>query len=150
MNGTEADHILRSRYNIQVEMSDLYNIVAITTIGDEQEDYEKFVYALKDMTKEANISHSIETNPSTYDKIPKTALMPWEAVYREKETKNLKDSVGRICGEMIIPYPPGIPLIMPGEVITGEVLEYARLCVERGIKINGASDSKLRSIRVIK
>lgn len=150
ISGTEADQILRNSFNIQVELSDLYNIVAITTIGDEQADYEKFVNALGNLGKKVDMKYSGETYPLIYDKIPERALLPWEAVYCEKEAVDLRDSIGRICGEMIIPYPPGIPLIMPGEIVTGDMVGYARLCIERGIKINGASDSSLKSIRVIK
>lgn len=150
ISGIEADQILRNSFKIQVEMSDLYNIVAITTIGDERADYEKLVNALKSITIKENISHSVQTNSFTYDKIPEMALMPWEAVYHEKEIIDLGDSVGRICGEMVIPYPPGIPLIMPGEIIDKEIVEYAALCAGSGIKINGASDSRLKQVSVIK
>jgi lysine decarboxylase len=150
LSGVEADQILRNSFKIQVEMADLYNIVAITTIGDEQTDYEKFAEALKALAKTTSASELSETFFPIYDKIPEMALMPWEAVYRDKERVNLENSIGKICAEMVIPYPPGIPLIMPGEIITREIIEYARWCINKGIKINGTSDSKLKSIQTIK
>ena len=76
--------------------------------------------------------------------------MPWEAVYYEKEQVDMGQSIGRICGEMIIPYPPGIPVLMPGETISREIYEYLKLCVEYGIKLNGISDSRLKKVWVLK
>jgi arginine/lysine/ornithine decarboxylase len=76
--------------------------------------------------------------------------MPWEAIYCEKEQVEISRSIGRICGEMIIPYPPGIPVLMPGEMITQEACEYLRLCIRHGIKMNGASDANLKNICVVR
>ncbi|MGE5632150.1 MAG: aminotransferase class I/II-fold pyridoxal phosphate-dependent enzyme [Caulobacteraceae bacterium] len=149
-SGKEADHILRNRFKIQVEMSDLYNIIAITTIGDESKDYEKFVNALKRINAEAQHFEPAKADITFSREIPELALLPWEAAYREKEAVSAESSIGRICGEMIIPYPPGIPVLIPGEIITREIIDYIRLCVDNGIKINGASDINGRSVNVLK
>ncbi|MEA4846446.1 MAG: aminotransferase class I/II-fold pyridoxal phosphate-dependent enzyme [Clostridiaceae bacterium] len=149
ISGTKVGDILRKDFKIQVEMADLYNIVAITTIGDDRADYERLTDALKSI--EAIRGGNTQTIPSTaFFRTPEPSLMPWEALYYEKEQVDMGQSIGRTCGEMIIPYPPGIPVLMPGEPITGEIYEYLKLCAECGIKINGASDSKLRTVRVIK
>jgi len=150
ISGTEAEAILRKKFNIQVEMSDLYNIVAITTIGDNKEDYERFVYALKEIAETNGNKTGNVMAPATFYRSPEPCIMPWEAVYREKEQITAENSIGRICGEMIIPYPPGIPVLMPGEKITGEAYSYLKLCVKQGIKINGASDPRLEKIWVVK
>ena len=150
ISGTKAEAILRKDFKIQMEMADLYNIVAITTIGDYKADYERLVNALKSIAQvPGNVK--LEAKASTaFFRSPESSLMPWEAIYCEKEQVEAKKSIGRTCGEMIIPYPPGIPVLMPGEIITREVYEYLKLCLGQGIKINGASDAKLEKVWVIK
>lgn len=149
ISGTKAEAILRKDFNIQMEMSDLYNIVAITSVGDSRDNYERLVRALKSIGNSGTGKEKAPTSRA-FLKSTELSIMPWEAVYCEKEQIKTEESIGRICGEMIIPYPPGIPSLMPGEVITQEVYEYLRLCVEQGIKISGASDNKLEKVWVIK
>lgn len=149
IDGKRAEAILRKDFKIQVEMSDLYNIVAITTIGNTKADYEKLVTALKQLAQSTE-KGEVPGTTMVFKKTPELCIMPWEAVYYEKEQVPSKDSVGRICGEMIIPYPPGIPVLMPGERITEEAYEYLAACAAKGIKINGALDASLSSICVIK
>ena len=151
ISGTEAEAILRKEFSIQVEMSDLYNIVAITTIGDNKGDYEKFVNALKSI-KGIGTGKAIAAAAAAkaFLKPPELSLMPWEALYCKKIWMKAEESIGRISGEMIIPYPPGIPVLVPGEIITREAYDYLKLCVKQDVKINGASDTKLEKIWVIK
>lgn len=150
ISGTSAELILRNDFKIQVEMSDLYNIVAIASIGNCREDYVRFVSALRKIAAEGIISPRGAKPLVSYKASPELCMMPWEAVYCEKEQLNTGKSAGRICGEMVIPYPPGIPVLMPGERITQESIEYLKLCNEHGIKLNGASDPKLDKICVLK
>jgi len=148
--GTKAEMLLRRDFKIQVEMSDLYNIVAITTIGDNKADYERLLNALKSIALTAGSENTEVKVLEALLKPPELCIMPWEAVYCEKEQVEAKSSIGRTCAEMIIPYPPGIPVLMPGEVISREVYEYLKLCLKQGIKINGASDYSLEKIWVVK
>ena len=150
ISGADAEGILRKDFKIQVEMSDLYNIVAITTIGNSRDDYARLVRALKEIAASKDGNKAAVKTGLVVQKTPELCIMPWEAVYCEKEHVEAEDSIGRICGEMIIPYPPGIPVLMPGERITGEAYGYLRACVEQGLKINGASDTELKKICVIK
>ena len=150
LSGTKAEEILRKNFKIQVEMSDLYNIVAITTIGDYRSDYETFVNAVKKLVETAEKRKAKAMAPAVFFRPQEPSLMPWEAVYYEKEQVDMGQSIGRICGEMIIPYPPGIPVLMPGETISREIYEYLKLCVEYGIKLNGISDSKPKKVWVLK
>ncbi|MHB1392092.1 MAG: aminotransferase class I/II-fold pyridoxal phosphate-dependent enzyme [Clostridia bacterium] len=150
ISGTKAEAILRKDFKIQVEMADLYNIVALTTIGNHQVDYDRLVDALKDIAKTPGSGKTVVKSTADLLKLPELSILPWEAVYCEKEQVEASDGIGRVCGEMIIPYPPGIPVLMPGEVITREAYEYLKLCVQQGIKINGATDAKLEKIYVIK
>ncbi len=151
MSGTKAEAILRKNFKIQVEMSDLYNIVAITTIGDCQENYESLVRALREIPETSvKIPKNDKQTISVFHKRPELCIMPWEAVYLKKELVKASEAIGRISGEMLIPYPPGIPVLMPGEKITEEAYDYLKLCVRHGIKINGVSDPKLERVWVVK
>lgn len=150
ISGTKAEIILRKNFKIQVEMSDLYNIVAITTIGNSKSDYERLVDALKSIACTEEKERAAVKAPPAFSKLPELCLMPWEAVYCKKEQVEFEKSIGRICGEMVIPYPPGIPVLMPGERVTAEIYEYLKLCLEQGIKINGASDARLEKLWVIR
>lgn len=149
ISGTKAEAILRKDFKIQMEMADLYNIIAITTIGDYKTDYERLVNALKSI-RVTGSGKAEAIAPTAFFRSPESSLMPWEALYCEKEQVEAEKSIGRMCGEMIIPYPPGIPVLMPGEIITREVYEYLRLCLGQGVKVNGASDAKLEKLWVIK
>lgn len=150
ISGAKAEAILRENFKIQVEMSDLYNIVAITTIGNSRDEYERLVKALREIAVSKGSKKTAFKAATVGQKSPELCIMPWEAVYCEKEHVEFKKSIGRICGEMIIPYPPGIPVLMPGERITAEAYAYLRACVEQGLKINGARDTKLEKIYVVK
>lgn len=150
ISGTSAEEAIRNIFKIQVEMSDLYNIVAIATIGNCREDYERFVEALRKIAGGVTKDPAAEAPALSYKASHELCVMPWEAVYCEKEHVSTEESIGRICGEMVIPYPPGIPVLMPGERVTRESIEYLKLCVENGIKINGASDPKLAQLLVLR
>lgn len=152
ISGTHGDDLLRKRFKVQVEMSDLNNIVAICSIGDSQESIKQLAKALVSIGKEHHISDVEKPKQvlGAFDRIPSMKLLPWEAVYQEKEAVSIESCVGRICGEMIVPYPPGIPIIMPGEVINKDIIDYALMCRDNGIKINGTKDASLKYITVLK
>lgn len=73
-----------------------------------------------------------------------------EAFYREKEVVELKESVGKTCGSTIIPYPPGIPLIVPGELITDDIYEKIEFLWKNGVEIVGLLDYNREKIMVVK
>ncbi|NLM42732.1 MAG: aminotransferase class I/II-fold pyridoxal phosphate-dependent enzyme [Clostridiales bacterium] len=149
LRGFKADEILRSRYNIQVEMSDFWNIVAITSIADDESSYKKFCQALLNM--QSDVEENISITEQGYPiHTPECIMAPYEALNHEKEYIEIEKSPGHISAEMVVPYPPGIPIIMPGEYIQKDIVEYLRQCVDTGMKISGTSDPKLRKIKVLK
>lgn len=152
ISGTKADELLRSKFKVQVEMADLYNIVAICTVGDNIENIKKLAEAIKTIgqTHSQCLHYRESQTIGVFGHTPLMKLLPWEAVYQSKEEVTIDKCVGRVCGEMIIPYPPGIPIIMPGEVISKDIIDYALACRSKGIKINGTKDASLEYISVIK
>jgi arginine/lysine/ornithine decarboxylase len=77
-------------------------------------------------------------------------MLPREAFLAEAEFVKFRESQGRICAETLTPYPPGIPVIAPGEEITQEIIDYLRLELKAGVRIQGPHDGELRLIRVVK
>lgn len=150
IEGSKLEEILRKKYNIQVEMADIYNILAVSSIANEKNDFKRLCKALKSIHDDRKINHKRIDIPEFSFRIPKIEILPREAVYKEKENISFIESSGRISGEYIMPYPPGIPLICPGEVISREVIEYVKILKSLGISIVGVSDSSLDTIKVIK
>lgn len=131
MTGHEAEDILRNRYNIQVELSDMYNILSMITIGDSEDDIIKLTDAILELKK--NKENRII--PITFDyKAPEIIYNPREASFMQKRKVPIVESVGKTAGDFLIPYPPGIPYVVPGELITTgialEIEELAAIGVE--------------------
>lgn len=148
MTGYELDEILRSEYKIQCELSNHYGVLLICTIGNEEEDFICLETALKDILNKYKNKGSIEDTDYPVS-IPKMKLTPREAFYKEKKRVKLKDSIGKISGEYIIPYPPGISLISPGEIISEEIITYIHQGLKDGMIISGIKDSNLEFIDII-
>ncbi|SHI49960.1 aminotransferase class I/II-fold pyridoxal phosphate-dependent enzyme [Lutispora thermophila] len=150
ISGVKGEEILRNKYNIQVEMSDARNIVAISSIADDEESYMRLLRAVLDMGRwhnaEDELLHEIRLPYST----PVCSIPPYEALYRQVEYIDVEKSPGHISAEMAVPYPPGIPVLMPGEYIEKDIVDYLRKCIGEGIKISGVSDPKFNKIKVIK
>ena len=148
ITGHELENILRENYNIQVELSNYYGVLLIATIGNTKGEFVK----LKDVLFEIDKIYKKEShlkNVSYPIKLPKKILSPREAFYMDKKNVKIENSIGKISGEYIIPYPPGVSLVSPGEEITKEVIEYIIECKSKGMNVNGVKDSELRFIQVI-
>lgn len=148
ITGYELDEMLRINYNIQVELSNYYGVLLICTIGNDRADFEALEYALEDISLNYKNDKSID-NIEYPMNIPVKELSPREAFYNEKKSVKIYDSIDKICGEYIIPYPPGICLVSPGEIITKEVIDYILVCNKKGMNISGIKDSKLEYIQII-
>ena len=148
ITGYDLDNILREKYKIQVELSNYYGVLLICTIGNDEGDFTRLEKSLEDLLLNISIGKILEdTNyPKT---IPKKILNPRDAFYSDKKTIKLEDSIGKISGEYIIPYPPGISLISPGEMITQEIITYIQQGVKNGMIVNGIKDINLEYIDVI-
>ena len=148
MTGYELDEILRSEYKMQCELSNYYGVLLICTIGNEEEDFICLETALKDILNKYKNKGSIEDTDYPVS-IPKMKLTPREAFYKEKKRVKLKDSIGKISGEYIIPYPPGISLISPGEIISEEIITYIHQGIKNGMIVSGIKDTNLEFIDII-
>lgn len=148
ITGHELENILRENYNIQVELSNYYGVLLIATIGNTKDEFLK----LKDVLFEIDKIYKKESHLKSVSypiKLPKKILTPREAFYMNKKNVKIENSIGKISGEYIIPYPPGVSLVSPGEEITKEVIDYIIECKSKGMNVNGVKDSELRFIQVI-
>lgn len=150
INGYEAEKWLRKHYRIEVELSDLYNILCIISFGDTEKEISLLVQAMKDLARQHYASKTY-TAPAVLKlpSIPTLSIAPRDAFYAEKETVALSESAGRIIAEFIMIYPPGIPVLLPGEIITEENLIYIQANAAAGLPVQGPEDPSLQTIRVI-
>ncbi|MRX71669.1 aminotransferase class I/II-fold pyridoxal phosphate-dependent enzyme [Bacillus lacus] len=151
LTGYDVEVWLRDHYNIEVEMSDIYNILCIITPGDTEKETQLLVEAMEKLSEQFSEVKTAHTDASILlPDIPVLALTPRDAFYAETEIVPIKESAGRIIAEFIMVYPPGIPIFIPGEIISQENLDYIEKNMEVGLPVQGPEDSSLKSLRVIK
>ncbi|HEX3029524.1 MAG TPA: arginine decarboxylase, partial [Clostridia bacterium] len=138
---------LRKDYNIQIELSDLCNILAIVSIGDRKQDLEALVNALKDISSK---TQAVEYRSTVMiPNNPKMIVSPRDAFYSTKKTVSLDESVGEIAGEIVMAYPPGIPVICMGERVTKEIVDYIKVLKAEKCELQGAADPYVNYLRVL-
>lgn len=148
LTGIFVYDILRDEYNIQVEMGDTHNILAIFSVGDTEKRVNQLVSALSAITNKygkAPLHLPFRSFNATEVK-----CSPREAFYGEKETVAITEASGRISGEFVMIYPPGIPILAPGEVITDEIMTYIQLLKHEQGALSGLADTQVETINVLK
>ena len=148
LTGIEVYDLLRDEYDIQIEFGDIGNILAYISIGDRIQDIERLVGALADI-KRLYSRDGKDLIAGEYIQ-PELVLSPQEAFYAERRSLTLDESVGQVCGEFVMCYPPGIPILAPGERITREIVDYIQFAKERGCSLQGTEDPEVNHINVIK
>ena len=148
LTGIEVYDLLRDEYDIQIEFGDIGNILAYISIGDRIQDIERLVGALADI-KRLYSRDGKDLIAGEYIQ-PELVLSPQEAFYSERKSLTLGKSVGQVCGEFVMCYPPGIPILAPGERITREIVDYIQFAKERGCSLQGTEDPEVNHINVIK
>jgi len=149
ITGFAVDRILQ-QLGVIAEMPTLSQLVFAISIGNTELDIEKLVQALSKIQDHLPASANKGTRiPDPYTLQPIIKLSPREAFFAKTDRVAFSQSIGRICTEMLCPYPPGIPVICPGELITSEIVEFLSLILQAGGEINGCSDRSLETIRVI-
>ncbi|MFI6934123.1 aminotransferase class I/II-fold pyridoxal phosphate-dependent enzyme [Streptomyces sp. NPDC050287] len=151
ISGMQAAEWLRAHQHVDVGGSDTCRISASITYADDDETEKLLMDALRALVDNAD---SIERQPPVHLPEPSVleleqAMLPREAFFAEVDHVPAERAAGRIAAEMISPYPPGVPVIAPGEVITDEVLDYLRSGVEHGVLIPDAADPTIETLRVV-
>lgn len=146
MTGKELADILLQKYNIQVEMAGPHHIIAMTSVADDPKGIKKFVKAILDIDKKVERKF-IDKLPLTMKPVQEPAMLPRDVYFAEKETVTLDNAVGRIPAGIIMPYPPGIPLVALGEEFTAEHLEEIRILQSLNVNIIGIEDNKIQVVK---
>ncbi|MDQ0876708.1 arginine decarboxylase [Paenibacillus sp. V4I3] len=149
ITGFEVENWLRDHYNIEVEMSDMYNILCLITPGDTQENVDTLLEALRELSHMNDDVVEVKEVVIKVPAIPQLTLTPRDAFYGETEILPFKDAADRIIAEFIYVYPPGIPILLPGEVITQELIDYIVEHVEVGLPVKGPEDRSVQNVKVI-
>lgn len=146
--GIEVYSILRDEYNIQIEFGDIGNILAYVSVGDRRRDIERLVSALAETRRrfggERRGMLSQEYLP------PEVVMAPQDAFYAAHESVPLEAAQGRICSEFVMCYPPGIPILAPGERVTADIVRYIHYAKEKGCSMTGTEDLEINHLNVLK
>ena len=147
--GIEVYDLLRDEYDIQIEFGDLGNLLAYLSIGDRQRDIERLVGALSEVRRRFGKKDKANLMKQEYID-PQVAVSPQDAFYADKESLPLRETEGRVCSEFVMCYPPGIPILAPGERITGPILDYIEYAKEKGCSMTGPEDPDILRLNVLK
>ena len=149
--GYEVEKMLFNDHAVTMEMADYANVLANVTMGHSRADLDQLVAAL----------HAIADNPTDHSvkpqgfveralyEVPEQVMSPGEAFHATQQRVTLADSVGRISAEMAATYPPGIPVVVPGERLTPALVAHLAAQVAAGGRIVGPQDPKLDRIQVV-
>lgn len=148
LTGIEVYDLLRDEYDIQIEFGDIGNILAYISIGDRLQDIERLVGALADIKRLYERDKSGLYSGEYIQ--PEVVYSPQKAFYSDKRSLPIKDTRDMICGEFVMCYPPGIPILAPGERITDEIIEYILYAKEKGCSMQGTEDPEVECLNVLK
>ncbi len=143
LSGYHVSHLLNTRYGIQVEMADPFHILVIVSIGDRQDDLNRLVEALRMIASETGLQGALlpldRVHPPRLDN--RFLMTPREAFYSKTELLGLDQAAGRVSSEIVTVYPPGIPLLVPGEEISADAIAYIRNMAGLGAIIDGLNEN---------
>ena len=145
--GIEVYDHLRDDYGIQIEFGDIGNLLAIISNGDRMMDIERLISALEEIKRQREKSPIGLFDHEYID--PVIVMPPQEAFYAKKRRGAMKESTGLVAGEFVMSYPPGIPIVAPGERITADVLAHILFAKEKGCFMTGTEDMNLDYINVL-
>ena len=149
MNGFAVDEILRTKLGVTAELPLLSHLAFIISIGNTTTDIQQLINAFKSLTSLTASSHNRYPSSSPLFTPSPLKLSPRDAFFATKKTITLQESIGQISGELICPYPPGIPVLMPGEMISREAIDYLLTIQNSGGMITGCADQALNTVQVI-
>lgn len=175
INGYDFAKVLRYRYNIQVELSNYSGILMLCTIGNKKKDFDLMIEALDEISEKKLFGLNLDffddmddarkkkknddiKRMTTSKQInldfpcinPEIRISPNKAFNMETESIAVEESLGKICGEFVIPYPPGVCLLAPGEVIEQEIIDFIVSASKMDVDINGMESSEFTEIKIIK
>jgi arginine/lysine/ornithine decarboxylase len=152
ITGYEAESELRHRFGVGPEMSDLVGVVCLVTVGDTEASIDRLVNAFGTLSREhfRGVDRRADLRSSGLVVAPsEQAMTPRDAFFAASRAVPLEEADGEVAAELVIPYPPGIPVLAPGEIITADKVAYLREGAAHGMYLSGPADPALRTIRVV-
>jgi arginine/lysine/ornithine decarboxylase len=153
LSGYELERILRDDYRIAVEMAEPINVMFNITHGDSRESVGALVEALADVAarfRDKEPTALLERAAALqFPHFTRQLVSPRTAFYAASDVVATKDAVGRVGSEILTPYPPGIPALGPGEEISQEIVDYLLAAADVGVRVQGAEDASLQTLRVV-
>lgn len=148
--GVEVGELFREA-RVAVELVDAYNVLFLVTYADVTTDYDEALARIAAVLDKMQAQKRAPLQLAAAAQVPQTqAVLPLcEVFYRAKKAVSLAQAAGKICGEQVSFYPPGIPVLLPGELVTEEIIAYCRAQKELGLPVSGPADSSLQTIRII-
>ncbi|MGN0677106.1 MAG: aminotransferase class I/II-fold pyridoxal phosphate-dependent enzyme, partial [Ruminococcus sp.] len=146
--GIEVYDLLRDEYDIQIEFGDIGNILAYLSVGDRKQDIERLISALAEIRRRFGKSKAGMLSQEYIN--PIVAETPRKAFYADKISLPLDETCGKICTEFVMCYPPGIPILAPGELITMDIIKYIKYAKEKGCSMTGTEDINIERLNVLK
>lgn len=146
--GIEVYDLLRDEYDIQIEFGDLGNILAYVSVGDDNKNIERLIGALAEIKRRFSKDKSKLLKQEYI--APKVVLSPQQAFYSQKQSLAIEECEGKVCCEFVMCYPPGIPILTPGELVTKEIIYYILYAKEKGCSLTGPEDMNILNLNVWK
>ncbi|MBC1239356.1 aminotransferase class I/II-fold pyridoxal phosphate-dependent enzyme [Nostoc sp. 2RC] len=153
LTGFAADDVLDEKFAVTAEFPSQQHLTFIITMGNTTADIQQLIQGFTALAQEYRRTNATVKNYIWQDFSPTAAsnlyLSPREAFFAASETLPLAKTCHRICTEIVCPYPPGIPVLMPGELITKSVLDYLQQIQGMGGFISGCHDTSLKTLKVV-
>ncbi|WP_028309247.1 aminotransferase class I/II-fold pyridoxal phosphate-dependent enzyme [Desulfitibacter alkalitolerans] len=149
LSGYDMERILRRDYRIQVELADLYNVIFLLTLADDEYTIKYLINSCREIAEGRQLEKILKYVPP-WPAIPTVSVSPRDAMYSETKRVPLIEAVGEVSAEMIMAYPPGIPLVCPGEYISKETIDYVQVLKNEQADLQGTEDPKINYIKVLK
>ena len=149
ITGVQAESILRHQYKIQCELSDAYNLLFIISYADTEAQVQILTNALQGLAEQFVGAQELVL-PVEIPPVPALGLEPRAAFFAGRETSDFEAAAGCIAAEQVMFYPPGIPILAPGDVIEPEAMHYIRSMQQLGLKVVGPADTRLKTIQIVR
>ena len=150
--GFAAEEILDKKFHVTPEFSSWQNLTFIISLGNTKADIQNLIQGLNNLTHVTPLTSECQPCNNIRDAIiiSDLSISPREAFFANSEVLPVEETQDRICAEIICPYPPGIPILMPGEIITKSALEYLQKIQNMGGFISGCADETLQTLKIVK
>lgn len=148
ISGYELQELLYERYQVTLELCDDRNVVAVVTFANEEEDIERLLSGLREISAQGKRNKKLPV-ADVLPPVPPMKRTPRNAYFGEKQNIPWESAIGKIAGEMLVPYPPGIPILYPGEIVTKEVWDYMEKYRKAKHGLHGPADESLQKFQIL-